>query len=155
MGSLMCLLYDASNNLTQVIVDFDLENGSFSFVDRDDLLTTFSPSKNRQELIDLFICFGALYGLSVVKEPTPLTFASIVDKLSSKSDSQESNLPDLLGLQPNNIMDLSMLKIIYSIAPVLNNQCELDCLNSSVNMSYEGNNFKQVMGLCFNSEIYY
>lgn len=43
MGSLMCLLYDAADNLAQVIVDFDLENGSFSFVDREDLLTTFSP----------------------------------------------------------------------------------------------------------------
>jgi len=121
MGSLMCLLYDTSNNLTQVIVDFDIENGSFSFVDREDLLTTFSPNKNRQELIDLFICFGALYGLSVVKDPSPLQFASVVTKLSSKSDSQDNNLEKLIGLEAQNIMDLSMLKIIFSIAAVLNN----------------------------------
>jgi hypothetical protein len=42
-GSLSCLCFEAPRedkdlpDLTQIIVDFDLEEGSFSFVDKDDL----------------------------------------------------------------------------------------------------------------------
>jgi len=48
MGSLQCLLFELpegaedSSELTQVIVDFDLAEGSFSFVDSKELLEKVS-----------------------------------------------------------------------------------------------------------------
>jgi hypothetical protein len=45
-GSVMCLLFDSAPSLNQVIIDFDFENGFFSYVDQDDILTAFSPNKS-------------------------------------------------------------------------------------------------------------
>jgi len=48
----------------------------------------------------------------------------------------------------------NFIKLIFNIAPILNNQCTLDCLTIDV-FNHEGTNFRHVMGLCFNNEIYY
>jgi hypothetical protein len=47
-GSLMTLLYESEDHINQVIVDFDLEGAYFSFVDREDLMTVFSPNKQHK-----------------------------------------------------------------------------------------------------------
>ena len=60
-----------------------------------------------------------------------------------------------MKLEEQQVLDFQMLKIIFQIAPVLNKNCELDTISSHLSTSYEGSNFKPVMGLCFNSEIYY
>jgi hypothetical protein len=47
MGSIQCLLLELpepnDNELTQIIVDFDLDQGSFSFIDSQELLAKISP----------------------------------------------------------------------------------------------------------------
>ena len=48
----------------------------------------------------------------------------------------------------------NFIKLIFNIAPILNNQCELDCLTIE-SFTPEGTNFRTLMGLCFNNEIYY
>ena len=151
MGSVMCLLYENINSLTQVVVDFDQEQGFFQFVDKQDILSTFSPNQQLTTIIDLFIAFGSLYGLSVLtEEPSTKSFAEAVGRLSNDED-----LDKVLDLKDMNILDFSMLKIIFQIAPVLNNECQLDRLETKSTSSYAGNNFRNVMGLCFNNEIYY
>lgn len=47
-----------------------------------------------------------------------------------------------------------MLKLIIEISPILNSDCKLDCLNKEIK-SYEGQSFANVMGLCFNNEMYF
>lgn len=111
MGSAMCLLYSSSDSLKQVVVDFDFERASFSFVDQEDLMSTFSPKQNHDQLIDLFIVHGALYGLSIVQDVTPESFAKTVADLSSNSDQQDLN--SLLKLDPQQILDMQFLKIIF------------------------------------------
>tara|TARA_B110000285_G_C14901267_1_gene503390 strand:+ start:644 stop:790 length:147 start_codon:yes stop_codon:yes gene_type:complete len=47
MGSIQCLLLELpepnDNELTQIIVDFDVDQGSFSFIDSQELLAKISP----------------------------------------------------------------------------------------------------------------
>lgn len=44
-GSLMCLFYDSVPSLTQIIVGLDIQSGIFEFIERDDLLNMFSPTR--------------------------------------------------------------------------------------------------------------
>jgi hypothetical protein len=83
-GSVMCLLYECVGTLNQVIVDFDLEYGIFSFVDREDLMNVFSPNKQVSQIADFFLVYGSLYGLTVVNDPSPQSFAKTCVELIEK-----------------------------------------------------------------------
>jgi hypothetical protein len=48
----------------------------------------------------------------------------------------------------------TFLKLIFNVAPILNNQCQLDSLCNQ-QFKYENQNFKNVIGLSFNNELYY
>lgn len=61
---------------------------------------------------------------------------------------------DPSALNIAHIQDFMMLKLITEIAPILNSDCKLDCLNREIK-SYESQNFANVMGLCFNNEMYF
>lgn len=48
-----------------------------------------------------------------------------------------------------------MIKLVHEISPVLNTNCQLDCL-SQKNKQYMGTAMlREIMGLCFNDEIYF
>ena len=57
-------------DLTQVITSLDLENGSFTFVDKIDIIASFGipgkPSEQIEEITDLFLIFGQLYGIHML-----------------------------------------------------------------------------------------
>ena len=50
--------------MEQVIVDFDLDNGTFSFIDATEFIETFSDSKSKDDITDMFLHFGSFYGLT-------------------------------------------------------------------------------------------
>ena len=47
------------------------------------------------------------------------------------------------------------IKLIFQIAPILNTDGKLDCLEDKDKNKFQGTSFKDVMGLCFNHEIYF
>jgi hypothetical protein len=60
------LLYSDSPQIEQVIVDFDLEKGTFSFIDKQEMVKALGikPRSERalpDYLIDLFVLSGALF----------------------------------------------------------------------------------------------
>lgn len=81
-GSVLTLLNENLPNLNQVIVDFEFESGIFQFVEREDLLTVFSPKKDISTILDLFLSFGALYGLQATDDCSPTGFAKSAMELS-------------------------------------------------------------------------
>jgi len=74
-GSSMCLLQTNDHSLDQVIIDFDLENGLFSFITKSDLESLSPQHKKLDNLIDLFLVFGALYGITVIENTSNSLFA--------------------------------------------------------------------------------
>ena len=90
-GSLMSLLYEEKKQsqskdpmqLNQVIVELDTENGLFKFVELSDLLTAFAPrTKQKHEVIDLLLSYGALFDFSIVANPSLEAFAHTVSQMS-------------------------------------------------------------------------
>ena len=79
IGSLSCMFCEFESidsqgtsdpeDLTQVITSLDLENGSFTFVDKIDIIASFNLSGNANDQVesitDLFIIFGQLYGIQL------------------------------------------------------------------------------------------
>ena len=61
---------------------------------------------------------------------------------------------DSQAINITHIQDFMFLKLIIEISPILNSDCKLDCLNKEIK-SYEGQSFANVMGLCFNNEMYF
>jgi hypothetical protein len=60
------LLYSDSPQIDQVIVDFDLDRGTFSFIDKQEMVKALGikPRSERalaDYLIDLFVLSGALF----------------------------------------------------------------------------------------------
>ena len=77
IGSLSCLMYQNSKagkpkeggdpeDLTQIITNIDLELGSFKFVDKWEIVSSFNlQSPSLEPVSDLFIVFGSSYGFKM------------------------------------------------------------------------------------------
>lgn len=77
--------------------------------------------------------------------------SEVLSYLRSKNDTK---IIDSEVMSIAHMLDFNMLKLINEISPILNSECKLDCLNKEIK-SYEGQQFANVMGLCFNNEMYF
>ena len=59
-----------------------------------------------------------------------------------------------MGQSPQNLLDLLMFKLIWSVAPILNTDCKLDSLSQKSRAKFTGQPMAAHMGLCFNNDIY-
>ena len=104
---------------------------------------------------DIFMLYGSFYGLKLLKVENEASkpMATLLGEVYSKT--RESLMS---YIEAENMPNFLLLKLIWQIAPILNSECKLDCLNRDAaqnSTSYEGNSFQQYMGLCFNNDIYY
>jgi hypothetical protein len=60
----------------------------------------------------------------------------------------------MVALDPAGMMDFMMIKLIWSVAPILNTECKLDSLSHKSKTKFAGQNMAKQMGLCFNNDIY-
>ena len=87
--------------LNQVIVEFDTENGLFKFVELSDLLTAFAPrTKQKHEVIDLLLTFGALFDFSIVSNPSIEMFADTVSRMSQSPDKELNHILNIVQYDP-------------------------------------------------------
>ena len=80
-----------------------------------------------------------------------MTMQEVLNKMRS---SKTSKIMDSQAINTPHIQDYLLLKLIVDIAPILNSDCRLDCLNKEIK-NYQGQSFAQIMGLCFNNQMYY
>lgn len=69
-GSALLLSYSSTQGVDQVIVDFDLDRGSFQFLDRQETVRALgivpkNDAATQDYLADLFILAGGLYGIKI------------------------------------------------------------------------------------------
>lgn len=164
MGSLLALTYylkplqDATDgdekkpfvDLDQIITDFDLENGTFWFVDKKDMVDklNFKTKTPFDVLGDVFLIYGALYSVTALNEQE-IPISELFKQLKM------TDLPSpMFGqhIEVLNIQAFMLMKIIYGLAPILNTDCALDCLKKGKDLPGA---LKNVMGLQFNNEIYF
>ena len=151
----MSVLYDdkkESLRLDQVIVEIDAQNGLFKFVELNDILTAFSPKKDKHEVIDLMLTYGALYNFSIVVDTSINAFANTVNRMSKQPN---QDFLDILGIKNDqyNQVFFAMIKVLFNLAPILDQECQLGCLSKMP--VQESTNYRKVMGLCFNDEIFF
>ena len=122
----------------QAIVDFDLNKGSFSFIDRDDL--KLGTENRLSALADYFVLSGSVYSFDVQEMPGG-------NKELLKQIDEQSN-----GKPPNPAMNLGVQKelksMLFEQPIVLGKDLRLQSLNSNQPP-------KLGFGLKFNDQVYY
>lgn len=129
------------------MTSIDIRAGTFQWVDKEEMLSGLGL-KEASAVSDLFISMGALYGVQLSND-SAATFDSVCKDGKAVSDCLiQTGNPQLL-------LNLQLMKLIHQISPILNTDCQLDCL-SSENRQYFGTAMlREIMGLCFNDEIYF
>lgn len=132
--------------LNQVVTSINLQNGTFEWVDKEEMVEGLGM-KAEDDIIDMFIAMGGLYGVELTKDKDALFNAMRKDR--------KSVLQCLGEKDPAILMEFQLIKLVHEISPVLNTDCQLDCL-SQKNKQYMGTAMlREIMGLCFNDEIYF
>jgi hypothetical protein len=143
-GSAKLLSFDI---MDQVVIDFDLSSGVFSFIDREELLLSYT----RQQLVDLFVLQG-MYVFPMLNSCHDYhSLSMLLDDLKSQSgkakkDCDQAKIPydDLVSLLQDDL------------APILNHRRKLSVLKDSAELSKEtGEKLKKVLKMVFNDDIYY
>jgi nitrous oxide reductase len=85
-GSSKILLYSDKPKVDQVIVDFDLDKATFSFIDKQEMIKSLGIKPRNDQavadyLVDLFILSGALFNYKI-STYQKLTMEEIIDKLN-------------------------------------------------------------------------
>jgi len=86
-GSSKILLYSDKPKIDQVIVDFDLEKATFSFIDKQDMIKSLGIKARSEKavadyLVDLFILSGALFNYKISTYQKS-TMEEIIEKMNS------------------------------------------------------------------------
>lgn len=97
----------------------------------------------------MFIIYGAFYGTAIINDVSSASFAQTVSALSNV----QSNPISILNLSDEAQSRLENLKIVYSLAPIVNTDCLFDSF--SAKEVYQNINFRGFVGLSFNNEIYF
>ena len=132
--------------LNQVLTNIDVQNGTFEWVDKEEMVAGLGM-KAEDDIIDMFIGMGGLYGVELTRDKDAL--------FEQMTNEGKSVLLCLGEKDPAALLDFQLVKLVHEISPVLNTDCQLDCL-SQKNRQYIGTSMlRDIMGLCFNDEVYF
>jgi len=132
-------------DLEEIITDFDLDNGTFTFVGKQDILDkiAFQSSTPLEWLSEVFLAYGGYYGIRWSgAEQTPLSEAI------EHAKKQKSNAPTALnGLitDTNETATQFMMKLIHTVSPILTTSCSLEYLKKR--SGTETGSIRSLMGL--------
>ena len=120
-------------HIAQAIVDFDIQKGTFTFVDRNDL----KLEKECETIADYFVLAGGMYGVQIPVANKGKVASSELIKLMKET-------PNLLKPTDKKKEKFDTLKHILRAAPVLNSKRELFILDESADKTF----VEKIFGKC-------
>jgi hypothetical protein len=134
---------ESTIDLEEIITDFDLDNGTFTFVGKTDILERIpmQTSTPLEWLSELFLAYGGYYGVRW-SEASQRPISEAVEHM--KKSSGPTALNGLIT-DTNEVATQFMMKLIHTVAPVLTTSCSLEYLKKR--SGTETGSIRTLMGL--------